>query len=70
MTREALLHQGVVGVAVDRRLVSELFGVPESTLRERFTGLAELGVAHDPPLVLGSRLLQTLELAAARLAVG
>ncbi|MGI0150798.1 MAG: hypothetical protein ACREC5_02545, partial [Thermoplasmata archaeon] len=48
-TARALLHHGVVSVVLDHRLLVELFGIPEATLRKHLAGLGEFvpGVASD-----------------------
>jgi lipoate-protein ligase A len=48
VTRSALLHQGMVALAVDRERIAELFEISHATLTERLTGLRELGVATAP----------------------
>lgn len=44
LTGVALLHQGMVARTVDRPLVGRLFGIGETSLLERLTGLEEVGI--------------------------
>ncbi|MFI5418273.1 MAG: biotin/lipoate A/B protein ligase family protein [Candidatus Lutacidiplasmatales archaeon] len=63
VTREALLHHGVVDLSIDRGLLADLFRLPRSLLESRMTSLRELGVTTDPVELarqLGSHLADAL----------
>jgi lipoate-protein ligase A len=59
VTRDALLHQGVVPLHVDRRRLQAVFAVPLALLTDRLVGLRELGV-RERPEVLAQELLESL----------
>jgi len=59
VTRDALLHQGVLPLHVDRRWIQMLFGLPAPLLAERLVGLRELGV-RDRPETLAQELADAL----------
>ncbi|MCI4331400.1 MAG: hypothetical protein L3K19_06090 [Thermoplasmata archaeon] len=61
VTRQALLHQGMIARTIDRARLSELFEVPLDELERRTTALVELVEAPIPER-LGPRLLDALEL--------
>jgi lipoate-protein ligase A len=48
LTREALLHQGVLPLHVDRRRIQAVFGLPAPTLADRLVGLREMGLRERP----------------------
>ena len=56
----ALLHHGILNLAVDRARVAALFEVPPRLLIEKLTGLRELGIVL-PPENLGHRLAERLD---------
>jgi lipoate-protein ligase A len=51
VTRDALLHQGVLPLHVDRRRIQALFGLDPALLAERLVGLRELGLRERPEIL-------------------
>jgi len=58
-TRDALLHQGVLNRSVDRDLLARVFDLPATTVEQKVSGFAELGVGRSP-VDLAERLLYRL----------
>jgi lipoate-protein ligase A len=59
-TAAALLHHGILPYAVDRDLLSRLFGLPDPGAAAQLCGLTDLGI-RDPPERLAEELARGLE---------
>jgi lipoate-protein ligase A len=51
VTRDALLHQGVLPLHFDRRRIQAVFGIAPAVLTERLVGLREMGLRERPEVL-------------------
>jgi lipoate-protein ligase A len=59
VTRDALLHQGMISYRLDRHLLDRVFDLDDRMVCRYLTSLRDLGTV-EPPHVLGPRLLENL----------